>query len=179
MLSICRHNCAARGLDPVLFEADMVTFSDPGAFAAVVIPAGSFALVTGHERAAAALRNIRESLAPGGRVIVDVEPPQLSAGAAPLRHWRDGDDLLTLTGHTEADAVTQRTTTWNRYELWRDGHLIKTELEPFTLQWYGLSEFSAMLHDAGFPHVTIDAGYRAGQHPAKDSRMWTFEATRD
>jgi len=57
--------------------------------------------------------------------------------------------------------VTQRATTWNRYELWRAGQLIKTELELFTLQWYGLSEFSAMLHDAGFPQVTIDADYRA------------------
>ena len=36
-----------------------------------------------------------------------------------------------------------------------------SELELFTLQWYGLSEFSAMLHDAGFPQVTIDADYRA------------------
>ena len=66
MLAVCRANCAARGLDPVLFEADMVTFRDPGAFAAVVIPTGSFALVTGRDRAAAALRNIRESLAPAG-----------------------------------------------------------------------------------------------------------------
>jgi hypothetical protein len=57
--------------------------------------------VGGCERAAAALRNARESLAPTGRLIVDVER--------------------------------------------RAGGLIKTELEPFTLPWYGLSEFSAML----------------------------------
>jgi hypothetical protein len=73
--------------------------------------------------------------------------------------------LLTLTGHTEVDAVAQRTTSWNRHELWRAGELIKTELEPFTLQWYGLSEFSAMLREAGFHHVTIHADYQTGQHP--------------
>jgi hypothetical protein len=87
--------------------------------------------------------------------------------------------LLTLTGHTEVDAVAQRATSWNRHELRRAGELIKTELEPFTLQWYGLSEFSAMLHEAGFHHVTIHADYQTGQHPAQESRMWTFEATRD
>jgi SAM-dependent methyltransferase len=149
MLSVCRANCAARGLDPVLLQADMVTFADPGAFEAVVIPAGSFALVTGHDRAAAALRNIRDSLAPAGRLIVDVEPPRLSAGPAPMRHWWHGEDLLTLTGHTEVDAVTQRTTSWNRYELWRAGELIKTELEPFTLQWYGLSALTDKRKPAG------------------------------
>ncbi len=179
MLSVCPEQLRCPRAGPVLLQADMVTFSDPGAFEAIVIPAGSFALVTGHDRAAAALRNIRDSLAPGGRFIVDVGPPRLPAGRAPLRHWWHGDELLTLTGHTEADAVAQRTTSWNRYELWRAGELIKTELEPFTLQWYGLSEFSAMLHQAGFQHVTIHADYQAGQHPAQESRIWTFEATRD
>jgi 2-polyprenyl-3-methyl-5-hydroxy-6-metoxy-1,4-benzoquinol methylase len=53
MLSVCRANCAARGKDPVLFEEDMA-FRDPGAFDAIVIPAGSFALVTGRDLAGAA-----------------------------------------------------------------------------------------------------------------------------
>ncbi len=44
-----------------------------------------------------------------------------------------------------------------------------TELQPFTLQWYGLGEFSAMLRDAGFPYVSVHADYRAGQHPADGS----------
>ncbi|MCM3922360.1 class I SAM-dependent methyltransferase [Frankia sp. AiPs1] len=51
MLAVCRDNCAARGLAPVLFEANMMTFDDPGAFEAVIIPAGAFALVTGRDRA--------------------------------------------------------------------------------------------------------------------------------
>ena len=178
MLAVCRANCAARGLDPVLFEADMVTFCDPGAFAAVVIPAGSFALVTGRDRAAAALRNIGESLAPAGRLIVDVEPPQLLPAQPPLRHWWHGDELLTLTGHNQSDAVAQRTTGWLRYELWREGELVRTELQLFTLQWYGLAEFTAMLREAGFRQVTVHADYQAGQHPADGGRVWTFEATR-
>ena len=55
----------AAGLDPVLSETDMVAFNDPGAFQAVVFPVGSFALVVGRERAAAALRDARQSLAVG------------------------------------------------------------------------------------------------------------------
>jgi SAM-dependent methyltransferase len=179
MLSVCRANCEARGLDPVLSEADMVAFSDPGAFQAVVIPAGSFALVIGRDRAAAALRNARQSLAAAGRLIVDVEPPQFTPGPFPLRYWWHGDELLTLTGHCEADAAAQRITCWNRYELWRDAGLIRTELQPFTLQWYGLEEFAAMLRDAGFPQVTVHGDYHAGQQPVRESRVWTFEATRD
>jgi hypothetical protein len=59
--------------------------------AAIANSAGSFALVTGHERAAAAPRNIRDNLAPGGRLIAGVEPPRLRAGCAPLRYWWHGD----------------------------------------------------------------------------------------
>jgi hypothetical protein len=57
--------------------------------------------------------------------------------------------------------------------------LIRTELQPFTLQWYGLEEFSAMLRDAGFPQVTVHGDYHAGLRPVRESRVWTFEATRD
>ena len=44
---MCRHNCAARGLDPGYSTPTWSMFTNPGAFAAVMIPAGSFALVAG------------------------------------------------------------------------------------------------------------------------------------
>jgi hypothetical protein len=40
-------------------------------------------------------------------------------------------------------------------------------------------EFSSMLRDAGFPQVTVHGDYQAGQQPVRESRVWTFEATRD
>jgi len=82
------------------------------------------------------------------------------------------------TGRILIPLLEQRTTGWLRYELWREGELVRTELQLFTLQWYGLGEFSAMLRDAGFPQVSVHADYHAGQYPADGSRVWTFEATR-
>ncbi|CAO5183066.1 Methyltransferase type 11 [Frankia sp. AiPs1] len=177
MLAICRENCAAYGLDPVLFEADMTVYREPAAFAAVVIPAGSFALVTGRENAVRALRNIRESLAPGGRLIVDVEPIERPAGPEPMGHWWHGEELITLTCHPGVDAGDRCQTSWCRYELWRDGVLVHTELEPFTLQRYDLAEFATLLGDAGFTDITIHSDYQAGQFPTTASKVWTFEAT--
>jgi hypothetical protein len=57
MLSMCRHNCAARGLDPGYSTPTWSMFTNPGAFAAVMIPAGSFALVTDRERATVPVGN--------------------------------------------------------------------------------------------------------------------------
>jgi hypothetical protein len=43
-----------------------------------------------------------------------------------------------LTGY---DPVANQTTSFLRYEKWRDGCLIATELQPFRLQHWSLEEF--------------------------------------
>ncbi|ONH25991.1 class I SAM-dependent methyltransferase [Pseudofrankia asymbiotica] len=177
MLAICRDNCAASGLDPVLFEADMVTFKEPAAFAAIAIPTGSFALVTGRERAAQALRNLRESLRPGGRLIVDVEPLEQSTSPGPLKHWWFGDEMLTLSSLPPAQPEEGLVSSWLRYERWRDGRLVETELQHFRLQRYGLDGFAALLRETGFTAITVHADYQVGLPPTPDSQVWTFEAT--
>ncbi|MFI9630325.1 class I SAM-dependent methyltransferase [Streptomyces sp. NPDC052042] len=181
MLEQCRTNCAQRGLKADVFEGDMTTHHDPAAFEAIVIPTGSFALLPDHDSARTALTAMHDNLTPAGRLIVDIEPP--SAGTTPdtglVRHHWNGSDLLTLTTwRTHADPVAQRTTRWLRYEAWKDGTLTRTELQVFSLLWFGLAEFTAMLHQAGFTDVTVHGGYRAGTAPTAADNVWTFEATR-
>ncbi|MEX5707911.1 class I SAM-dependent methyltransferase [Parafrankia sp. FMc6] len=180
MLEICRENLAARRLDVAVFQADLLDFRAPSTFEAVIVPTGSFALLIGRDRAAAALRNVRDSLVPGGRFIVDVEPPKPPSPPGTESHgrWRDGDALLTLTARAAPRRAADRWTSHNRYELWRDGRLEQTEDELFELQLYGLGEFTAMLRDAGFGRITAHANYQAGHPPTGDSdTVWTFEAT--
>lgn len=181
MLEICRENLAAHRLDHVaVFQADLLDFREPVTFEAIVVPAGSFALLIGRGRAAAALRNVRDSLVPGGRFIVDVEPPKPPSppGTESRGQWRDGDALLTLTARAAPRRAADRFTSHNRYELWRDGRLEHTEDELFELQLYGLGEFTAMLRDAGFGQIIVHADYQAGHPPTGDAdTVWTFEAT--
>ncbi|MEV4250655.1 class I SAM-dependent methyltransferase [Streptosporangium canum] len=181
MLEQCRVNCAQRGVKADVFEGDMTTHHDPGAFEAIVIPTGSFALLPDRESAQTALTVMHENLAPAGRLIVDIEPP--SAGTAPdngpVPHQWSGSGLVTLTTwRTHVDPVAQRTTRWLRYEAWKDGTLTRTELQIFSLLWFGPAEFTAMLHRAGFADVSVHGGYRAGTAPTAADDVWTFEATR-
>ncbi|MCW5251306.1 class I SAM-dependent methyltransferase [Streptomyces sp. SHP 1-2] len=181
MLERCRANCARHGVRAELSEGDMTTHRAPGVFEAIVIPTGSFALLPDQAGARTALAAMHTNLAPGGRLIVDVEPP--STGTAPddgpVRHRWSGDDLITLTTwRTHVDPVAQRTTRWLRYEAWRSGALTRTELQVFSLLWFGLAEFTAMLHRAGFARVEVHGGYRAGAAPTTADDVWTFEATR-
>ena len=89
-------DCWHHGLDPVLREADMTTFAEPGAYQAIIIPAGSIMLLDGRDAVPRALAAFRESLSPGGRLILDIGVPELITGPAPMRYWERDPYLWTL-----------------------------------------------------------------------------------
>ncbi|CAM3201119.1 class I SAM-dependent methyltransferase [Stackebrandtia soli] len=176
MLRVCQRNCAERNLTPELTSGDMETHVAEAAYDAIVIPTGSIMLLSGWGATVKALRHMRRSLRPGGRLLVDVPPLDVSTETGPIRHWWRGEDLLTLqTWHVDYNAVTQRVTRWQRYELWQNGSLVTTELQLFALQCFGLAEFAGLLREAGFRDVTAFGGYEA-RPPHRDDSMWTFEA---
>jgi hypothetical protein len=108
-----------------------------------------------------------------------VPAPRLITSADPLSNWRAGDYLLTLqTLHIDYDPAANQTTRWLRYDKWRDGDLVGSELQPFRLQHWSITEFITMLNDAGFDDVKATAGYRS-EPPTADSDDWTFHAVRN
>lgn len=178
MLAVCRQHCRDRGLDPVLREADMTAFTQPGAFEAVIIPTGSITLLDGRDATLQALACFRESLVPSGRLIVDVPAPQLVTEPEPMRYWRREPYLWTLqTMHIDYDPVANQTTRFLRYEKWQDGSLLATELQPFRLQHWSLPEFGALLAEAGYTGIRVNADYQDDRKPGPDSDDWTFHAS--
>ena len=102
MLGVCRAHCRERGLNPVLRQADMTTFVRPGAYAAVIVPTGTIALLDGRADTLQALTCFRECLQPSGRLLVDLDPPPEpghETDPEPMRHWWAGPDLWTLQVH--------------------------------------------------------------------------------
>jgi len=181
MLAVCRQHSLDRGLDPVLREADMTALAEPGAYQAVIIPAGSFMLLDRRDAAPRALAAFREALVPGGRLIADVDPPHLAAGppVTSARYWERDPYLWTMqVMSTSYDGAANQETSLLRYEKWRDGGLVATELQRFRLQYWSLPEFGRLLADAGFTDVTVTADYREGQPPGPDDDVWTFHAAR-
>jgi hypothetical protein len=178
MLALCRQHCHGRGLDPVLREADMTIYVRLAAYAAVIIPAGSIALLDGRKATLQALTCFRDSLAAGGRLVVDVPVPRRAAEYEPVRYWRRGCYLWTLqTMHTEYDPAANQTTRFLRYDKWQDGTLRTTELQTFRLQHWSSREFGELLAEAGFTGTRITADYQDTRAPAAASDVWTFQAT--
>ena len=179
MLTICRANCEESGLKPMLFEAKMESFAVDTKYDAIIIPAGTFLLLHKREDSIQALKNFHDHLAPGGRLIVDLfMQTEVSIGEMSTRTWECANgDVITLESNTvEISHIHQYTIAHGRYEKWRNGTLLQTELERFPLRWYGVEEFKLILEAVGFKNIVISADYNYGEYPENPNQAITFEA---
>ncbi|MFO3723364.1 class I SAM-dependent methyltransferase [Pseudomonas sp. HLMP] len=181
MLDYCRQECLSRGLLPTLTCQTFEQFSYDRRFAAIIMPAGSFQLITQTASAMAVLTRFRDHLLPGGRLILDIDPIEsIVAQASPVRSWAvGGGDLLTMTCHrAEIDYVKQTTLSHLHYQHWRDSTLLSAELDLFHLRWWGVDELAFALREAGFVDVVVSGDYQHGRQPRKGDRIISFEASR-
>jgi SAM-dependent methyltransferase len=151
MLAACRRHCADRGLAPSLQQARFQDFAYDQGFAAILAPVGTFTLIDEFDEALAALRRFFDHLRPGGRLMIDLLPLGSLANEAPdIRTWTaDNGDLLRIEGRpVEIDFVRQRRVTHDRYERWRNGRLVESELEVMAFPLWGEKEFELALRPA-------------------------------
>lgn len=179
MLHSCRQRCAKRNLKANLYDGRLESFSLPYKYEAIVMPTGSFCLI--HDKAASieTLQNFKNHLVPGGRIIVDlIFPDQFKAGEVVTEAFTlpNGEGITLESKSIKIDWVHQTTLTYLKYEKWRDGKLIDTELQEFKLRWYGIDEFQMLLEKIGFKNITCSSGYVYGNKPSNDYDVITFEA---
>jgi SAM-dependent methyltransferase len=179
MLKICENNCRKRNLNPKLFEAKMESFSVDTKYDAIIVPTGTFLLLHKREDSIKALKNFYEHLSNGGRLILDISlQTDISMGRVSTRIWECfNGDIITLENKiVEVDYINQYTISHGRYEKWREGVLLQTELEHFPLRWYGVEEFKLILEGIGFRNIVISSDYNLGQYPSNSEEIITFEA---
>lgn len=179
MLDRCRARCAAAGFAPDLRQERWDDFTVDRRFGAVLIPVGSFTLIDDFAAALATLRRFRDCLESGGVLVIDLQGLAfLNAGHPDRRRWTaPNGDLLTCEGIRAAtDQMRQRAETSYRYERWRDGTLVETQIDVMAQRYWGLEEFRLTLLAAGFRDVSVTGGYDRSRGPRQADRVWTFEA---
>src|SRR5262249_42490715 len=147
-----------RGLTPELYQGKLQELQLPHQYDAIFVPAGSFLLIEDREESIAALKRFYEHLKPGGRLMLDLFLPDADfelgqfAGTAAF-HLPSGD-LITMEGKlVESSFLHQYKVSLIKYEKWRNGALIQTELQRFPLRWYGVQEFKYVLESCGFTDI--------------------------
>ncbi|GGG64520.1 class I SAM-dependent methyltransferase [Paenibacillus radicis (ex Gao et al. 2016)] len=183
MLASCRQRCEERGLKAELLQADLQQLSLPQRYEAIIIPGGSFLLIEKREESLNVLRRLYDHLQPGGRLLLDLFLPDSANdgsqfGGNSTFHLPDGD-IITMEGKlVEFDLFHQYKISYLKYEKWRNGVLLQTELQRLALRWYGVEEFKLVLENIGFTDVVISADFEYGKAPNSGNQKFVYEAVR-
>lgn len=187
MLDSCRQRCEVRGLKTNLYQADLKELALPNKYEAIIIPGGSFLLIEQRSEAIEVLKRLYDHLEPGGRLMLDLHLPGNDYNSSHSGRW-GGDatfhfpngDIITMEGKgVEADLFFhQYKVDYLKYEKWRNGKLIQTELQRFAKRWYGVEEFKFILESIGFTDVTISADFEYGKIPTHGQQTFVYEAVR-
>ncbi|QXE33080.1 class I SAM-dependent methyltransferase [Streptomyces sp. GMY02] len=154
MLERAETACERAGADVRLIKADMLDYVEPGSFDAVLNVFTSFGYFDDPDDNLRVLRNARESLAPGGRLLVDVMGKEVLAG------WIGRPQAVDL---PDGSYVVQRDTV---LDSWRRLRTDWTLVRGSTARTASISSFlysAAELHDlfvtAGFTDVECFGGF--------------------
>ncbi|MFF8444088.1 class I SAM-dependent methyltransferase [Streptomyces californicus] len=166
MLERARAACDAAGAKARLERADMLTYREPEAFDVVLNVFTSFGYFEAAEDNLRVLRNARESLAPGGRLLVDVMGKEVLAG------WIGRPKAVDL---PDGSYVVQRDTvldSWRR--LRTDWTLVRgtTARTASITSWlYSAAELHALFEEAGFTDVECFGGFDASGYDQGSDRL--------
>jgi SAM-dependent methyltransferase len=158
MLGACKRHCSERGLEPRLYQQFLHEMNLPRKYNLVFIPAGSFALITDLTQIREALKHLHDVMLPGGKLLLEVDL-HLNLESNSSGNWcgrwvkRPDGAILSLSWLTTLDAQTQTYTSLERYEVFKDGRLLETELEETAGRSYMPGELEALLEEAGFVEV--------------------------
>jgi SAM-dependent methyltransferase len=157
MLQACREKCVRKGLKPVLYEQRIEEIDLPKKYRLIIIPASSFILITNLQVARKSLKKIHEHLITGGKLILDIDTPK-AVNSLPgqwMGRWVERPDGATVvfSALSHYDRKEKIEYSIHKYELFKDGQLLNTELEHFATRYYEIDEFKALLEEAGFRNI--------------------------
>ena len=175
MLEQCRFNMKKHGISANLYKQDLTSMSLPNKYGAIIMPTGSFCLLP-KEKVREVLAGFYDHLKSGGKVILDLEmPTDFKQGEMAMfsKQLSENTGIMLTCFNESIDWRAQKTRTILKYELLKDGEIIKTEVSDFILHWYGIVEFELLLQAAGF----VDIKYEVGYGKDEKSSLVTFIAS--
>jgi SAM-dependent methyltransferase len=184
MLDICREKATQLGLRPNLYRQAMQSLDLPRRYKSIIVPAGSFQLITNPAQARQALRRIVDHLLSGGglamRFMLLWQP-----GDPQQRDWRLlGDAIRPEDGaqvrwwqRARRDVVQQLEHTEDRLEVLLRGQVTDTEryLQSPAARWYTRGQALALFKEAGLTDVRL---VEAEGAVAKENRHFAVIGTR-
>ena len=165
MLDRAGKACAAAGVTAELVQADVREFVRPGAFDAVLNTHTSFGYFEDPDENLRVLRNARESLAPGGVLVMDLLGKEVYARTAGATHALPVEDGVVYVSDTVAPGFTRFSTEWT---LVRGDTVRRVSL---SLWVYSAAELRDLYHAAGFVDVECFGDFDGGPYDDTAERL--------
>lgn len=176
MLSQCRNNMEKHGVHSHVFQGDLTNLNIETRYEAIMMPTGSFCLLP-----KAMIKDVLGSfythLTETGKLILDIELPMwFKEQEVSISDFQITDDrgILFTSTAKEMNWHEQKVSYIHRYELVEKGIVTETELSQFSLYWYGIEEFKAILTEVGFEDISYTIGYEKNN----SSSLVTFFANK-
>jgi SAM-dependent methyltransferase len=150
-------------------QGDMSRLTVRGRFGTVLVPFRSFNHLYTVERQLAALRGIRQRLAPGGIAVIDLWNPDLpdlrdTAGRIRLSYERKDPktgNRVVQRFRVRADVPAQMGYLDYWWDVYRNGRRIRRDHAPMRWRWFHRFEFEHLLARAGLAVRRLHGDYRA------------------
>lgn len=169
-LEAARESARDEGLRIEFLRADMREFRRPGAFGLAVNLFNSFGYFADPVQDLGMLRNIRESLKPGGRLVLEMLGKEIAVRDFTEGEWFERDGWTVLTEYSVAGA-------WeglrNRWILIRGAERIE---RTFVQRLYSGVELAALLNRAGFGDVRILGSLKGAPYDRKAESLVALAA---
>jgi hypothetical protein len=176
MLAACRERGRRLGLAPTLYEQSLPHLRLAERYGLVMIPAGSFCLLTDAAEATAALECLHEHLTTEGTMVLEIERLVPFTSQPWEGRWverpEDGARIVfsSLSRYAEQSRTVQSI---HRYDLVRDGQHLETEWEELSVRLYEADEFTRLLETTGFSQIRcVERPYPGGTN---DEGAFLFE----
>ncbi|OGN62359.1 MAG: hypothetical protein A3E26_01660 [Chlamydiae bacterium RIFCSPHIGHO2_12_FULL_49_32] len=170
MLKSCRQRCENQHLHVKLLNQPLQDLTLSQKYSLIFIAIGSFQLIKDRIEALRILKNLRQNLLPGGKLIIETFIPWdgikegiresiLADQSDPIISERtiqspDGFEMInrsTVTLYFKEQLEMHQT----HYEKRGHGELLLTEEEEYAVRWYYRHEMELFLEKAGFSSIEI------------------------
>ncbi len=156
MLDSCRKRCEARGLNPNLYYQRIQEISLPRKYGLIIIPSGSFGLITESEEVEESLKRLYACMKPGGKLMLELLTSYQNSHVEvsdKREVIRDNSSKIILNTTTWFDEMNNLQIMKCDYQNLENDRVTLEETELIKLKLYDVIEFSDLLRSNGFSEI--------------------------
>lgn len=158
MLDSCRKRCEEKVLKPILYYQKIQELTLPRNYGLIIIPAGSFGLITESGDVEESLKRLYSCLKPDGRLILELTTSyQIPHGKATDKREviRSDSSKIILTTTTWFDEMSKLQIIKCDYQNLKNEKVTLEETEFIKLRLCKIDEFSDLLRSNGFSEIEV------------------------